>query len=168
MIGVDPGLGRTGWGIVRSEGGRLRHLASGVQPTNPKLPLARRLQEILTALSDLILMWSASEMAVEDPFVGRDPKAAIALGQARAAALLAAAQSQIDVHHYTPAQVKQSVAGYGRSDKRQMQEMVRMQLGLAHVPTPADAADALAVAICHIAHRQVAGRTNGHKGGNHR
>ncbi len=153
---------------MRSENGRLRHLASGIQATSPRLPLERRLQDILTALSDLILLWTPTEMAVEDPFVGRDPRAAIALGPARAAARLAAAQSEIEVHHYTPAQVKQSVAGYGRSDKRQVQEMVRLQLGLSQAPEPADAADALAVAICHLAHRGVASRTNGHKGGNHR
>ncbi len=165
---MDPGLGATGWGVVRSEGDRLRLLASGVLASDPKLPLSMRLQEIFTALSDAILMWSPAEMAVEDQFVGRDPRAAIALGQARAAALLAAAQSEIEVHHYSPAQVKQSVSGYGRSDKKQVQEMVRLQLGLAQAPEPADVADALAVAICHLAHRRVARRINGHKGGNHR
>lgn len=165
---MDPGLTTTGWGIVRSEGGRLRLLASGAQSTASKLPLERRLQEIFTALSDAILLWSPSEMAVEDPFVGRDARAAINLGQARAAALLAAAQSEIAVHHYSPALVKQSVAGYGRSDKSQVAEMVRLQLGLAQAPEPADAADAVAVAICHLAHRGVSTRRNGHKGGNHR
>ena len=158
VLGVDPGLRVTGWGVVGATGDDMRWLGSGAIATNAKHPPEQRLHQIFTELCAVIERWRPAEVAVENPFVAENARSAFAIGEARAVALLAAAQAGLPVRAYAPAEVKLAVAGYGRSDKAQMQEMVRVQLGLAQAPRPADAADALAVALCHHLRRRTEAR----------
>lgn len=158
VLGIDPGLRVTGWGIVNGTGDELRCLGSGAISTTARHAPEQRLHQIFRELCALIERWRPSEVAVEDPFVAENARSAFAIGEARAIALLAAAQAGLVVRTYAPAEVKLAIAGYGRSDKAQMQEMVRMQLGLAEAPRPADAADALAVALCHHLRRRAEAR----------
>jgi crossover junction endodeoxyribonuclease RuvC len=154
ILGIDPGLRICGWGIVRV-GQRAGYIATGAINPNPKAPITTRLLIIYEAIKDLILAYSPDEVAIEDPFVGSiQPASALAIGQARAAAVLAAASNGLEVELYAPAAVKAAVSGYGQGDKRQVQSMVRLLLGLAEPPEPVDAADALAVAICHLGNRR--------------
>jgi len=149
ILGVDPGLRVTGWGVVLAEGGGLRALGSGAIGLRGNRPPEQRLHHIYKELCAVIAEWAPAEVAVEDPFVAENARSAFAIGEARAVALLAAAQAGLPVRPYAPAEVKSAVTGHGRSDKAQVQELVRVQLGLDETPQPADAADALAVAICH-------------------
>ncbi len=154
ILGIDPGLTRTGWGVVQAAGTEFRWLGCGAIPTRPARPPEERLHHIYKELCTLIDRWRPVEVAVEDPFVAQNARSAFAIGEARAIALLAAAQAGLPVRAYPPAEVKLAVAGYGRSDKAQMAEMVRVQLSLAKTPEPSDAADALAVALCHHLRRR--------------
>jgi crossover junction endodeoxyribonuclease RuvC len=149
ILGIDPGLRVTGWGIVSADGDAMRSLASGAISLRGDRRPEERLHHIYKELGAVIAQWTPAEVAVEDPFVGENARSAFAIGEARAAALLAAAEAGLRVRPYAPAEVKIAVTGYGRSDKAQVQELVRVQLGLEKAPRPADAADALAVAICH-------------------
>lgn len=149
MLGIDPGLRVTGWGVVGAEGRELRALASGAITRRGQPPREERLHEIFRELCDVIARWRPAEVAVEDPFVAQNVRSAFAIGEARAVALLAAAQAGLPVRSYAPTEVKLAVTGYGRSGKAQVQELVRVQLGLSSAPEPWDAADALAVALCH-------------------
>lgn len=158
VLGVDPGLRVTGWGVVGAVGEGLRWLGSGTIPTRADRPPEERLHHLFRELCAVIERWRPAEVAVEDPFVARNARSAFAIGEARAVALLAAAQAGLPVRPYSPAEVKLTVAGYGRSDKAQVQELVRVQLGLARAPEPADAADALAVALCHHLRRRAEAR----------
>ena len=154
VLGIDPGLRVCGWGVVNSDL-RGSYVASGAIRPNPKAPFTTRLLTLHDAIKDLILTNGITEVAIEDPFVGSvQPASALAIGQARAAAVLAAASSGLDVEFYAPAAVKAAVSGYGQGDKRQVQAMVRMLLRLEVPPEPLDAADALAVALCHLANRR--------------
>ncbi len=144
----------SGWGIVSASGDELRWLGSGAISTNARHTPEQRLHQIFRELCAVIERWQPAEVAVENPFVAENARSAFAIGEARAVALLAAGQAGLPVRAYAPAEVKLAVAGYGRSDKAQMQEMVRVQLGLAEAPRPADAADALAVALCHHLRRR--------------
>ena len=154
VLGIDPGLRVCGWGIVRG-GARAGYVASGAIKPNPKAPITTRLLTLHEAIKDIILAHQPDEVAIEDPFVGSvQPASALAIGQARAAAVLAAAVNGIEVEFYAPAAVKAAVSGYGQGDKRQVQSMVRMLLGLSEPPEPLDAADAIAVAICHLGLRR--------------
>ena len=155
---MDPGLRVTGWGVVGATGDGFRSLASGAIPTRRDQRPEERLHHIFRELCAVIDRWRPAEVAVEDPFVGQNARSAFAIGEARAVALLAAAQAGLPVRPYAPAEVKLAVAGYGRSDKAQVQELVRVQLGLATAPEPADAADALAVALCHHLRRRAEAR----------
>lgn len=154
MLGVDPGLRITGYGVLRCSPANTVALDFGHIKTDARAPVEDRLRAIHWGLREALLRWGASELALELPFVAVNVRSAFAIGEARAAAMLAAAEESARVFQYTPAQVKESVAGYGRGDKRQIGEVVRLQLGLGAVPTPADAADALAIALCHYAHRR--------------
>ncbi len=158
MLGVDPGLRVTGWGIVGANGGNLRSIDSGIIALRGDRPAAERLHHIFRELRAVIERWRPAEVAVEDPFVARNARSALAIGEARAVALLAAAEAGLPVQPYAPAEVKLAVAGYGRSDKAQVQEMVRIQLGMEKAPEPVDAADALAVALCHHLRRRAEAR----------
>ncbi len=155
IAGIDPGLNATGYGIVDIEGDECRHVTHGVVRTRSSDSLARRLVLIRDGLRKAFAQWSPEVGAVEASFVGSNARSALALGHARAAAILALADSGLEVHEYAPTVVKQTVAGYGRGDKAQVAEMVRIQLALADTPSPSDAADALAVAITHWAHSRL-------------
>ena len=158
MLGVDPGLRVTGWGVVGADGGELQALDSGAISLRGRRPPEERLHQIFRELCAVIERWQPAEVAVEDPFVAQNVRSALAIGEARAIALLAAAQAGLPVRPYAPAEVKLAVAGYGRSGKAQVQELVRVQLGLATAPEPVDAADALAVALCHHLRRRAEAR----------
>jgi len=150
-LGIDPGTAITGYGVVNEEpDGSLKVLDFGVIRTSAELPQAERLVHLYQRLKELILLHHPEMGAVEKLFFERNVRTALHVGQARGVALLAMAQSKLQIGEYTPLEVKQAVAGYGGADKNQVQQMVRTILGLETVPHPDDAADALAVAICHI------------------
>ncbi|SPE26675.1 Crossover junction endodeoxyribonuclease RuvC [Burkholderiales bacterium] len=147
ILGIDPGLNRTGYGVIEVSPGALRWVDSGVIRV-PAAELAERLATILRELAVVIERNGPDEASVEKVFVNVNPKSTLLLGQARGAAICAAVSAGLAVHEYTALQVKQATAGYGRADKAQMQKMVQRLLGLERAP-PSDAADALACAICH-------------------
>lgn len=154
-IGIDPGIATTGYGIVREEAdGRLTALAHGVIETPKGEPLPRRLQMLQQQLDALIATWQPQEAAVEELFFAANAKTAMIVGQARGVVLLTLCNAQIEVHEYTPLQVKQAISGYGQADKRQMQAMVQLLLDLPSIPKPDDAADALAIAVTHLQSRK--------------
>lgn len=155
IIGIDPGLAVTGFGIIEVADDRPRHLYHGVLRTRAADGTATRLAAIRDGVTAIAREWSASAGAVEAGFVSANARTALALGQARAAAILGLADAGLPVAEYAPAMVKRSVAGYGLGDKTQVGRMVAMQLGLPALPAPADAADALAVAITHWAHARL-------------
>ncbi len=146
ILGLDPGTQIMGYGLI--EGDPPEALAWGAF-TAPRRPLGERLLFIYKGLEELLEKYSPQEAAVEGPFVAKNPRSAIAVGQAQALAFLACAGRGIPVRSYLPTRVKAAVAGYGRGGKEQVQEMIRLQLGLEEAPGP-DAADALAVALCHL------------------
>jgi crossover junction endodeoxyribonuclease RuvC len=155
VLGIDPGLRLCGWGLVRG-GPTPEYVAAGVLRPRTRDSIGRRLLHLHTEVARLIATYAPDEMAIEDPFVGAlAPASALSIGQARAAALLAGAAAGLDAALYAPAAVKAAVSGYGRGDKAQVQSMVRLLLRLDAPPEPADAADALAVALCHINHRRI-------------
>lgn len=160
-IGIDPGTARLGWGVVDEQGGRLTPVAYGVISTPAGAPPAERLLLIYNELSELLQRYQPQAGAVEELFFSRNVTTALAVGQARGVILLTLAQAQVAIAEYTPKEVKLAIAGYGGAEKRQMQEMVRMTLGLATIPRPDDAADALAIAICHAVTAPVLKRLSG-------
>lgn len=149
-LGIDPGTAITGYGLVRESEDRLALVDFGVITTPAGQPLAGRLQIIYRGLADLVQRHRPDAVAVEELFFSRNARTALAVGHARGVTLLALADAGLKVHEYKPVEVKQAVTGYGAADKYQVQEMVRMLLELDEVPRPDDAADALAVAVCHI------------------
>ena len=150
VLGLDPGLATTGWGVIEEESSELALADCGVITTAPGRPLAQRLQTLYRELAALILLQRPDVAAVEQLFFSRNVRTALAVGQARGVALLALADAGLALHEYTPPQVKQAVVGYGQATKHQVQQMVRMLLGLSEAPQPDDAADAVAVAICYL------------------
>ncbi len=153
VLGLDPGTAITGYGLVRlDEDGALIAVGYGVITTPAGQPLQRRLQTIFHRIGDLVDKYRPTEAAVEKLFFSRNVTTAISVSHARGVALLALAEAGLRLYEYTPNEVKQTVAGYGGADKVQMQEMVRLLLGLDELPRPDDAADALAVAVCHLQH----------------
>jgi crossover junction endodeoxyribonuclease RuvC len=148
-IGFDPGTARLGYGVIETEPDP-RAIDYGVIVTDSDEPMASRLLDIHDAVTELIDRHQPSAVAVELLFFARNVTTAMTVGQARGVILLAAAQRGVVVAEYAPSEVKQAVVGYGKADKRQIQEMVRIMLGLDDLPRPDDAADALAVAICHV------------------
>ena len=149
VLGIDPGTAACGYGIVHESGGRLREVAHGWWRTDARERPEARLKTIFDGVSGLIEAHAPDAVALEESFVGADARIALSVGQARGAVLVAGANAGIECVEYTPATVKQCVCGYGRADKSQVQRMVKAILGLAEVPQPNHAADALAVAICH-------------------
>jgi len=150
-IGIDPGTAITGYGIINEEqDGRLVVLDYGVIRTSAEFHQADRLAQLYQKIKELILLHQPDMGAVEKLFFERNVRTALQVGQARGVALLAMAESKMQIGEYTPLEVKQAVVGYGAADKNQVQQMVRTILGLNTIPHPDDAADALAVAICHI------------------
>jgi crossover junction endodeoxyribonuclease RuvC len=150
VLGIDPGTATTGYGVVEEANGDLKALTSGVIRTSADQASYIRLQSIYRAVKELALNWKPDEAAVEELFFSKNVRTAMSVGQARGVALLALADSELAVAEYTPLEIKQAVTGYGNADKAQMQEMTRLLLGLKQAPRPDDAADALAVAICHL------------------
>jgi len=149
ILGVDPGTAITGYGIIASDGDALRMIAYGAITTPSNWQLPQRLQHIHAELTELIAQHNPTDAVVEKLFFSKNVRTALSVGQARGVALLAAAQTGLAVHEYTPLQIKQAVVGYGRAEKMQIQQMVKLLLQLDCVPQPDDAADALAIAICH-------------------
>ncbi len=156
ILGIDPGTLAMGYGVIEDEGDQPRMVECGVLTTRSAMPLPERLHELHIGLTDLIVRFRPDEMAIEEPFVARNVRSALAIGRAQAIAMLAAASHNMPVSTYPPAKVKSGVADYGRGDKEQVQRMVCMQLGLAEKPGTSDATDALAVALCHIREKQLA------------
>ncbi len=155
ILGIDPGTITMGYGVIEEEGGEIALVDFGAL-TTPSAPLAERLHRLYQMLLELIARHQPSEAAIEKPFLARNVRSALAVGQAIGIAMVAATEKGIPIHQYAPTEVKQAVASYGRSGKRQVQEMVRIQLSLPSIPEPSDAADALAVAICHVQKRRQA------------
>ncbi len=149
IIGVDPGSRFTGYGLVEGDGVRLRHVGNGVIPLSGGLGLPERLKLIYQELSHVIEREEPSCMAVEDVFLAKNAKSALKLGQARGAAILAGVNAGLTVFEYSALQIKQAVVGYGRADKEQVMEMIRHFFRLP-APLNPNAADALAVALCHL------------------
>jgi len=152
LIGFDPGLRNTGWGVIDVRGNRLSYVADGAVKTKSDLPLADRLVQLHDGLSRIIEEFSPSEAAVEETFVNKNAASTLKLGQARAISLLVPAHAGLTVAEYSPNLIKKTVVGAGHADKGQVQMMVRTLLPGAALES-ADAADALAVAICHAHHR---------------
>jgi crossover junction endodeoxyribonuclease RuvC len=151
VLGIDPGTATTGYGLVtETPDGNLKVIDFGVILTPAEMPMPERLLILHKRLNEIILLHQPDAGAVEKLFFQRNVTTAISVGQARGIVLLALAEAGKPVAEYTPLQVKQAVCGYGGADKHQVQEMVRALLGLAEIPRPDDAADALAIAICHL------------------
>jgi crossover junction endodeoxyribonuclease RuvC len=150
ILGIDPGTVIMGYGLIDSEGEEIALVDFGAISVPQDLNIGERLSHLYNSLLEIIQKHRPAAVAVEQPFISKNVRSAMAIGRAQAVALLAAAKSGVPAFEYTPAQVKQRVANYGASGKEQIQEMVRLQLGLAEVPRPNDAADALAVALCHV------------------
>ncbi|MFW2365739.1 MAG: crossover junction endodeoxyribonuclease RuvC [Desulforhopalus sp.] len=154
IIGIDPGSRVTGYGVIDAGLGRLHFVACGVVKTTPKFPFSHRLNEIFEGINEVVQLHGPAIAAVEDVFLASNPRSALKLGHARGAAVVAAMQNGLTVFDYSPRVVKQAVVGYGQADKAQVQHMVRVLLSLSRAPS-SDAADALAVAICHANQFQV-------------
>ncbi|MGH7156839.1 MAG: crossover junction endodeoxyribonuclease RuvC [Candidatus Saccharimonadales bacterium] len=149
IIGIDPGTGILGFGVIEAHGDKTQLVDAGVIRTPVKEDDAVRLQTIFDELSDIIAQTKPQEMAVEKLFFAQNVTTAMTVAQARGVVLLAGQQAGLKIAEYTPLQIKQTLTGYGRADKKQMQEMVRILLGLKEVPKPDDCADALAAALIH-------------------
>ena len=152
ILGLDPGLRRTGWGVIESDGVRLIYVASGVVTSDADDDLAYRLRALYEGISGIIATYKPAEAAVEETFVNENPRSTLKLGQARGAAMLAPAMKGLKVAEYTPNLIKKSVVGAGHAEKHQIQAMIGFLLPKAKFES-ADEADALAIAICHANHR---------------
>ena len=150
ILGIDPGTVAMGYGVLESRDDKTTLIDYGVLTTKARSPIGERLSFLYNKLVEIISKSQPDAVAIEQPFVAKNVKTALAIGKAQAIAILAAANNGIPSYEYTPTQIKQRVANYGASSKEQIQEMVRLQLELAQVPQPNDAADALAVALCHL------------------
>ena len=150
ILGIDPGTVVMGYGVIESDDDEITPIDFGAITMSGHDSIGERLSHLYHSLLEIIERHRPDTVAVEQPFIAKNVRSAMAIGRAQAVALLAAADRGIPSYEYTPAQVKQRVANYGASSKEQIQEMVKLQLGLSQVPQPDDAADALAVAICHL------------------
>jgi len=149
IIGIDPGTGILGFGVIDVVGGKATMITAGVVRTPPHTPLDERLEEIYDSLVDIIAETKPSVMSIEKLFFARNVTTAMSVSHARGVAMLAGKKAGLTIAEYTPLQIKQTVTGYGKADKKQVQEMVRIQLSLQETPKPDDCADALAAAITH-------------------
>lgn len=148
ILGIDPGTGILGFGIIDAEKGKLKLVDGGIIRTKVKQPDSERLLTIYNELSEIIKTHKPQIMAVEKLFFAQNVTTAMSVSQARGVVLLCGEQAGLELYEYTPLQIKQALTGYGRADKKQMQEMVKTLLGLKAIPKPDDAADAIAAAIC--------------------
>jgi len=149
ILGIDPGTATTGYGLINKKDSRLSLVDYGVIKTPAKQPGYFRLQLLYRQLKKLLAQYEPATVAVEQLFFNTNVTTAMSVGQARGVILLAAAQSDVSIGEYTPLQIKQALTGYGRASKSQIQQMVKVMLGMDKIPKPDDAADAIAVAICH-------------------
>lgn len=147
IIGIDPGTGILGFGVIDAHGTKTKLVTAGVITTPAHTPLPERLEEIYDGLTEIIAETKPSVMVIEKLFFNQNVTTAISVAQARGVAMLTGRQAALRIEEYTPQQIKQTLTGYGKADKKQMQEMVRLQLGLAEAPKPDDCADALAAGI---------------------
>lgn len=149
IIGIDPGTGILGFGVVDIKNGKMKLVTAGVVTTPAHTPLDVRLEDIFDSLTDIIEETKPDAMSIEKLFFARNVTTAMSVSHARGVAMLAGRKGRLPIAEYTPLQIKQTLTGYGKADKKQVQEMVRIQLGLTEVPKPDDCADALAAAITH-------------------
>lgn len=149
IIGIDPGTGILGFGVVEFNKNKMTLIDAGVISTPAHTPLDERLEDIFDNLTTIIAETKPDCMSIEKLFFAQNVTTAMSVSHARGVAMLAGRKAKLSIHEYTPQQIKQSLTGYGKADKKQIQEMVRIQLGLAKVPKPDDCADALAAAITH-------------------
>lgn len=156
VLGIDPGLSATGYGLIETGGSGVRAVTAGVIRTDPAEPVAHRLRELADDLDALVAEHDIDEAAIEEVFVNRNLQTATSVGRASGVALLSLARAGLAVFEYTPSAVKLAVTGSGGAAKSQVQAMVARRLGLAATPRPADAADALAIAICHAQASRIA------------
>ena len=149
VLGIDPGYALMGWGVVESEGSRMRLINYGCVETKAGVPMQTRLRTLQLGVRDLLRIYRPDDVAFEELFFARNVTTALMVGAARGAAIIAAAEYTENLYEYTPMQIKQAVTGYGKADKKQVQQMVRLLLKMDTVPKPDDAADAIACAITH-------------------
>jgi len=149
ILGIDPGIAIVGYGFVEYINNKFKVIHYGAIYTTPKNTMPERLEIIFNKLDDLIKTFKPDAVAFEELFFNMNAKTAITVGQARGVAILCAQRNKLNIFEYTPLQVKQAVVGYGRADKKQIQQMVKILLNLSEIPKPDDVADALAIAICH-------------------
>lgn len=149
ILGIDPGLAIVGYGIIECNGNKFRALEYGAIVTEAETNFPDRLKIIYEEMTNIIEEFNPIDLAIEELFFNKNVKTAIKVGQARGVEVLAAVNKGLEIYEYTPLQIKQGVVGYGRAEKRQVQEMVKMLLNLKDIPKPDDVADALAVALCH-------------------
>ncbi|MBQ1385059.1 MAG: crossover junction endodeoxyribonuclease RuvC [Firmicutes bacterium] len=158
ILGIDPGYAIMGWGVLDVEGNRFKVVAYDSILTDKDTPMPKRLQELYMGLQEIIEKYKPDEASIEELYFNNNAKTAIMVGEARGVAVLACANGGLPISEYTPLQIKQALVGYGRADKKQVQQMVKTILNLEKVPKPDDTADALAAAICH-------GHSSGGSGG---
>ena len=156
IFGIDPGSARTGYGCVETDGSRHTIVVAGAITALPLASFSEKLFQIHRQLATLIAECRPDSVAIENVFFSINVRSALKLGHARGVAMLAAVEAGVPLFEYSPAEIKRAVVGYGRADKPQVQQMIKLLLGLPAVPTPHDAADALAVAICHVHSQQPA------------
>lgn len=149
IIGIDPGTGILGFGVIEVDKNKIKMIDAGVIRTPPHTPLDERLEEIFDGLTEIIKQTKPDMMAIEKLFFSQNVTTAMSVSHARGVAMLTGRKAKLPIHEYTPQQIKQSLTGYGKADKKQVQETVRLQLGLKEAPQPDDCADALATAITH-------------------
>ncbi len=149
ILGIDPGIAMVGYGVIECIGNSYKAIEYGCIRTDSKLDFPDRLKIVYDELTNIIDTYNPVEMAVEELFFNKNVRTAIKVGQARGVEILAGVNKGLDIYEYTPLQIKQGIVGYGRAEKHQVQEMVKMFLNLKEIPKPDDTADALAVAICH-------------------
>ena len=154
VLGIDPGSQTTGWGLSKATDAVIRLIAFGSVRAPSSLKFSARLLRMCNGLEEVIAQHRPDACALEDSFLATNVKVSMKLGQVRGVVLLVAERAALEIHEYSPRLIKQTVVGYGNAEKHQVQEMVRLLLSLKSVPSPHDAADALAVAICHFHHAQ--------------
>lgn len=160
VLGIDPGLTRTGYGIIEASGSTERAVAAGVIRTDPAQPLGQRFVELARDLREIVVEYEPQAAAIEQVFVNNNLQTAMSVARASGIALLVLSEANLETAEYTPSAVKMALTGSGVADKQQMQRVVAMRLHLPSAPSPADAADALAVALCHLQHRTLNARVS--------
>lgn len=164
VLGIDPGLAITGYGLVQEQDGNLLLVDCGIITTPARVPVSKRLQQLHEGLQRVLDTYQPDAASVEELFFGSNAKTAMLVGQARGVILLTLSMRGVTIHEYTPMQIKQAIVGHGGAGKKQMQRMVKMLLDLPEIPTPDDAADAVAAAICHFHSARMANLLAAHDG----